>query len=125
MAKKYVVTGACVTHVPVDGPEGKTLVTLYQNTPLPEGVPEDRIQHLLDNNLIAEAGSDEAEERIAEAFAPNNAEPPQVPAAGKTVNGRSSKTDLVEHAVSQGMTREEAEGMTRDDLLDRYVRKGE
>lgn len=49
-------------------------------------------------------------------------EPDVAPSAGK-VNSRSSKGDLVEHAVTQGMAREDAEGLTRDELLDLYVRK--
>lgn len=124
---KYVVTGACVTHVPAAGPDGQMLVTLYQGAQLPEGVPEDRVKHLLDNNLIAKADSDEAEEAILESYAPNKgdqgpAEPKQDPAS-KPVNGRSSKDDLVAHAVANGMNEEDAKAMSRDDLLNMYVRK--
>jgi hypothetical protein len=132
MSKKYVVTGACVTHIPVAGPEGQMLTTLYQGSPMPEGVPDDRIQHLLDSNLIAAEGGD-ADEALAEAFAPAPAppnpavvpEPYTLPERAAKVNGRSSKADLVDHAVNQGMEREEAEAMSRDDLLNKYVRKGE
>lgn len=127
--KTYIVTGACVTHIPVAGPDGKMLVTLYQGAPLPEGVPDDRIRHLLDSNLIAVEGGD-ADEALAEAYAPAPEPPnpavipaPFDPMSVKPLDGRSSKQDLVEHAVRQGMSREEAEGMTRKDLADKYVRK--
>lgn len=129
MAKHYVVTGACVTHIPVTDSGGPMLVTLYQGAQLPEGVPEDRIKHLLDNNLIAAEGED-ADEALADAWAPAPAvpDPAVVPAPfaipeRKPVNGRSSKADLVDHAVDQGMDRDEADAMSREDLLDRYVRK--
>jgi hypothetical protein len=72
MAKNYVVTGACVTHIPVAGSEGTMLVTLYQGAPLPEGVPDDRVKHLLDSNLIDEVGG-----------SPRQAEPKQQPARGR------------------------------------------
>lgn len=116
MAKQYTVTAACVAHIPVDGPDGRMLAMFYQGAVLPEGVPADRIKHLLDAGLIAESGQVSEEEASARLTGE------ELPAK---VNGRSSKADLVEHAVAQGVTREEAEGMTRDDLLDRYVRKGE
>lgn len=114
MAKQYTVTAACVTHIPVDGPDGRMLATFYAGATLPEGVPADRIQHLLDAGLIAESGQVSEEEASARL---TGEDPPT------RLNGRSSKADLVDHAVRQGMTREEAEGMSRDDLLDRYVRK--
>ena len=131
MSKQYTVTAACVTHIPVAGPDGQMLVTLYQGAALPEDVPEDRIKHLLDNKLIAAQGGD-ADEALADAFAPAPAPPnpavvpePFDPAGAKPVNGRSSKADLVDHAVAQGESREDAEAMSRDDLLNKYVRKGE
>jgi hypothetical protein len=116
MAKQYTVTGACVAHIPVDGPDGRMLAMFYAGAVLPEGVPEGRIQHLLDAGLIAETGQVSEEEASARL----TGEP--VPT---TVNGRSSKSDLIEHAVGKGLPREEAEGMSREQILDRYVRKGE
>lgn len=111
MSKSYVVTGACVTHIPVAGPGGQMLVTLYQGAPMPEGVPDDRIKHLLDSKLIEEVGG-KAE--------PEEAKEPESP---KPLDGRSSKADLVAHAVTNGMNQEDAEKLTRDQLLDMYVRK--
>jgi hypothetical protein len=131
MATKYVVTGACVTHIPVAGPGGSMLETFYQGALLPAGVPDDRIKHLLDNNLIAAEGED-ADEALADAYAPASepvnpavVPPPFELPERRPVNGRSSRADLVEHAVQQGMDREEAEGMSREELRDRYVRKPE
>lgn len=104
MVKKYEVTGACVTHIPTVTTDGvETRITAYQGAILPDTVPAERIKHLLDVNLIKEVGGqDQATE-------------PQV-------NARSSKADLIEYAVQQGAARDEAEAMTRDQLLDRYVR---
>jgi hypothetical protein len=114
-SKQYVVTGACVTHIPVAGPDGQMLVTLYQGAPMPEGVPDDRIKHLLDSNLIEEVGGKVKAEPKEEGD-----EEPETP---KPLDGRSSKADLVAHAVANGMNQEDAEKLTRDQLLDMYVRK--
>lgn len=117
---KYVVTGACITHVPAAGPDGPLLVTLYQGAPLPEGVPADRVKHLLDNNLIAKVGD------VGEAMAEQQDNSGQGDGGSedpKPLNGRSSKADLVAHAVANGMSQEDAEAMSRDDLLGMYVRK--
>jgi hypothetical protein len=116
-SKQYVVTGACVTHIPVAGPDGQMLVTLYQGAPLPEGVPDDRIKHLLGSNLIEEVGGKAKAEPKKQAKEPDGSDKP------KPLNGQSSKPDLVAHAVTQGMTPEDAEKLTRDQLLDMYVRK--
>lgn len=112
-SKQYTVTGACVTHIPVAGPDGKMLVTLYQGAPMPEGVPDDRIKHLLDSNLIEEVGGEGGVEskEVKESDTP------------KPLNGRASKDDLVAHAVANGMNQDDAEAMSRDQLLDMYVRK--
>jgi hypothetical protein len=115
MSKNYVVTGACVTHIPVAGPGGQMLVTLYQGAPMPEGVPEARLKHLLDSNLIEEVGG-KAEPKKQAKESGDGDKP-------KPLNGQSSKADLVAHAVTQGMASEDAEKLTRDQLLDMYVRK--
>lgn len=117
MAKRYEVTGACITHIPVSTSQGPMLVTLYRGAALPADVPEDRIRHLLDSKLIAEVG-DAPAEPVEE----------QVPEGGQAgaVNSRSSKADLVAYGVAQGDgTQEELDALTRDQLLDRYVRKPE
>lgn len=113
MSKNYVVTGACVTHIPVAGPDGPMLVTLYQNAPMPEGVPDDRLKHLLDSKLIEEVKQAKAEPE------PEEAKEPEAP---KPLDGRSSKADLVAHAVANGMNQEDAEKLKRDELLAVYVR---
>lgn len=113
MAKNYVVTAPCVTHIPVSGSEGPMLVTLYQGSPMPEGVPEDRLKHLLDSKLIEEVGGKAKSE-------PEETKEPDAP---KPLDGRSSKADLVAHAVANGMSQDDAEKLTRDQLLDMYVRK--
>lgn len=112
-SKQYVVTGACVTHIPVAGPNGPMLVTLYQGASMPEGVPDDRIKHLLDSNLIEEVGGKAKAEPKQEDKDPDGPKP---------LDGRSSKADLVAHAVANGMNQEDAEKLKRDELLDMYVR---
>ncbi|MET8866530.1 hypothetical protein ABZW11_26630 [Nonomuraea sp. NPDC004580] len=113
MAKRYEVTGACITHIPVSTSQGPMLVTLYRGAALPADVPEDRIRHLLDSNLI---------EPIEDGSEPEPVEEESGPAG---VNSRSSKGELVEYGVAQGGDRAELDAMTRDQLLDRYVRKPE
>lgn len=53
------------------------------------------------------------------------AEHPTPPPPAQQVNARSSKGDLVEYGVAQGGDRDELDAMTREQLLDRYVRKPE
>jgi hypothetical protein len=107
MAKRYEVTGACVTHIPVSTSQGVMLTTLYRGAMLPADVPADRVKHLLDSNLVKPVGGDEPE-----------------PAEGKTaVNSRSSKADLVAYGVAHGDDRAELEALTREELLDLYVRQ--
>ncbi len=55
---KYQVIAPCITHIPVPGVGGTSLDTLYQGAILPDGVPQDRIKHLLDTGLIVEVGAD-------------------------------------------------------------------
>jgi hypothetical protein len=89
MSKNYVVTGACVTHIPVAGPDGKMLVTLYQGAPMPEGVPDDRLKHLLDSKLIEEVGgSSQSTEAKRQPARPKPAE--QKSADQKTGQGASA-----------------------------------
>lgn len=40
------------------------------------------------------------------------------------VNAASSRTDLVQYAITQGVARAAAEDMTRDQILDRFIRPG-
>lgn len=115
--KQYKVTAPCVVHIPVSSSDGPMLSTFYKDALLPEGVPDDRIKHLLDSNLIEEVGGKAKAEPKKQAKEPDGDDKP------KPLDGRSSKPDLVAHAVTQGMTPEDADGMTRDQLLDMYVRK--
>lgn len=58
MAKKtYQVCGAYVTHIEVDSESGTRLTDLNHGAILPEGVPQDRIDHLLSVGLIEEVDS--------------------------------------------------------------------
>lgn len=122
MPKKYQVVGACATDIPVATANGSIRVTLYRGNVLPEGVPEKRLEHLLDVGLIKELdkGEDptppEADAGVTPPVQSEGGEP-------KPLNARSPKPDLVEHAVSQGMERKDAEELTRDQLLELYVRK--
>jgi hypothetical protein len=138
---QYQVIAACVAHIPAMGPGGVTLGMYYQGAILPDGVPEDRIKHLLDAGMItavdkAESGhSDDAGEGRAPTQPPENEHPQQVeqaPAgdqpsvnAPTSVNSRSSKGDLVEYGVAHGGNRTELDALNRDQLIERYVRKPE
>jgi hypothetical protein len=56
---RYQVVAACVTNLPSPSastvrPGQTTLVTVYQGQLLPDGVPEDKIRHLLESGMIAE-----------------------------------------------------------------------
>lgn len=123
MAKSYQVVGACVTNVPVAGAQGTQLATFYAGQPLPEGVPADRIAHLLSVDLIKEVGGDAkpagATPAPAPVSAPGGDQVGQVP---ESVNGRSSKADLVAYGAAKGGDRAALDQLTRDELLDRYVR---
>jgi hypothetical protein len=117
MSKQYKVTAPCVVHVPVSTSDGPMLGTFYKDAILPGDVPAEKLKHLLDSGLIEEVGgSDRATEEEQDDGGSGDPKP---------LNGRSSKADLVAHAVANGMNREDAEAMSRDDLLDMYVRKSE
>ena len=118
MAKTFQVTGACVTNVPVTGAQGTQLATFYAGHLLPADVPADRIKHLLSVGLIAEIG--DSTPKTAEVSAPVSS---QGGGASTAVNARSSKADLVEHGVAQGGDRAKLDALTREQLLDRYVRQ--
>ena len=115
---QYQVIAPCVTHIPVPGPGGTSLDTLYAGAVLPEGVPQDRIEYLLEAGLIAQVGK-QADAATVNQLVPGQ---PAEPAGDKTVNSRSSKGELVDYGVSRGGNREELEGLTRDQLIERYVR---
>lgn len=54
--KQYKVTAPCVVHVPVSTSDGPMLGTFYKDAILPSDVPEEKVKHLLDSNLIEEVG---------------------------------------------------------------------
>lgn len=121
MPKKYQVVGACATDIPVATAEGSIRVTLYRGNVLPEGVPEARLEHLLSVGLIEELdkGEDPVPPEAQAGTAPSGEQGGEA-----KLNSRSSKGDLANHAVLKGdMTRDEADAMTRDQLLARYVTK--
>ncbi|MER7131252.1 hypothetical protein [Streptosporangium saharense] len=112
MAKQYQVVGACVTDIPTGGPMGPTRITLLTDAFLPPDVPAERIEHLLSVGLIKE---------VADPAAPAAEEEGSEPV--KTVTSRSSKQELIDYGVTCGDDRAELEALTRDQLLDRYVRQ--
>jgi len=134
MAKSYQVVGACVTNVPVAGPHGTQLATFYAGQPLPEGVPADRVKHLLSVGLIKETGgeakptgatpasSQQASKPASQTPANTGQQTGQPPQAPESVNGRSSKADLVAYGVAHGGNEAELDALTREQLIERYVR---
>jgi hypothetical protein len=119
VAKRYKVTAPCVVNVPVSSEQGAQLTTFYRDALLPAGVPADRVKHLLDSNLIEQVKGDTSVEEEQQDKVPEQEETPEVPA----VNSRSSKQDLVAYGVAKGDgTPEALDALTRDQLLDRYVR---
>lgn len=115
MAKTYQVTGACITNIPVSSATGTQLATFYSRNLLPAGVPDERIKHLLSVGLIEEVSDDAPE------LAPSM--PVQGEAPPASVNLRSSKGDLIEYGVANGGDRAELDNLTREQLLDRFVRQ--
>ncbi|MFI7125990.1 hypothetical protein ACIBQ1_09870 [Nonomuraea sp. NPDC050153] len=112
---RYEVTASCVAHIPVMTPGGLVLDMFYKGAILPDGVPAERLNHLVVAGMIRAVDEPGAPAREQ---ASDDGAPP-------SVNARSSKGDLVEYGVSQGGDRTELESMTREQLLDRYVRKPE
>jgi hypothetical protein len=71
--KQYKVTAPCVVHIPVSTSDGPMLSTFYKDASLPAGVPEEKLKHLLDGNLIEEVGG------AAKAEPEEDAEEPETP----------------------------------------------
>ncbi|NUW45548.1 hypothetical protein [Nonomuraea rhodomycinica] len=122
---QYQVVAPCVTHIPVASASGQMLATFYEGAILPAGVPADRVKHLLDSKLIK--ALDEPKAAVPAPVKTSSSETEPAPAEGgehlAKVNSRSSKGDLVEYGVAQGGDRAELDALTRDELLDRYVRQ--
>ncbi|MEV4179937.1 hypothetical protein AB0J28_00640 [Streptosporangium canum] len=122
MSKRYKVTAPCVANVPVSAAPDASMTIFYKDALLPEGVPAERLRHLLDGNMIEEIkGNEAAEQQKAEE---KSSTPTQAPASGgQGVNSRSSKAELVDHGVAQGGDRAELEKLTHKELQDRYLKQ--
>lgn len=114
MAKQYRVVGACVTDIPVQTSNGVIRTTLYQDAVLPEGVPAERIAHLLDVKLIEEIGGGKP--------APLVTRESIEAGAAKAVNSRSNKGELVDYGVAQGGNRDELEALNHKELQAKYLK---
>jgi hypothetical protein len=112
---QYVVTAACLVHVPFDTPQGKQLGTLYTGAVLPGSVPKERIKFWLDGGMIAKVDEEPAEEPAPSASS-DPATPPEVKAPPESGPG-SSKEAWVEYAVARGMARADAEALNKADLI--------
>lgn len=117
MATEYEVTAACVTHIPASTSAGPMLLTLYRGNRLPGGVPQERIQHLLDGGMIRAVEEPGPE--------PEPAVEGEGSATPSTVNSRSSKADLVAYGVAQGDDRDELEDMTVKELQALYLKSAD
>jgi hypothetical protein len=124
-AKRYRVTAACVVHIPIATQAGPTLGTLYRHSVFTAAPDSTKIQHLLDSGMIEEIGDD------GQPVASDPASGTPASAAASTepgsqapqVTARSTKAELVEYAVAQGMGRGEADKLTVKELVERYVRQ--
>lgn len=129
---QYQVVGECA-HVTVDSAAGRVSVLLYRPSPIPPGVPQERIDHLLSVGLIAKIGAGETIEYPApptpdappaevdepdpEVVKAREAAKAKLPADGSAPPANAAKDVWVEHAVKQGMDRTEAEKADRADLI--------
>lgn len=130
MAKYKVVAPYVTVRTATD--QGPRVVGLYQGAILPDDVPEESIQHHLDNDMIVEvdepARVEDEQPRLPNADdggEPDGGEPdsgegskPEPPAKN------ASKADWVDYAVTQGMKRSEAEQASRDELAARFAGSG-
>jgi hypothetical protein len=104
-------------------PSGPALGTYYQDAILPEGVPEAKIRHLLDSGMIraldAPKPDSGGESKVAEKKPDGTPDDP----APTSVNSASRKADLIDYGIAHGGDPSELETLTREQLLDRYVRQ--
>jgi hypothetical protein len=118
MAKKsYVVTAPYVT-LQTGTREGVRLLGFYQGSAVPDDVPDEQIQHHLDNDLIAEQA---AAEEILAGEVVGAAPAGSVTSAADPPAKSASKADWKAYAVSQGMAEDLAESTSRDDLAAQYL----
>lgn len=120
--KRYKVTAPCVVHIPTVNASGPSLGTFYQHAILPDGVPADKLKHLLDSSMIVEIGEDGAPVEQAAEKPAGDGDPGGGKAEAGKITARSSKGDLVAYAVTQGLAKEEAEALTVKDLVARFVK---
>jgi hypothetical protein len=133
--KRYRVTAACVVHVPVVTQAGPALGTLYRDAVFTADPDSEKVAHLLGSGMVEEIGDDgqlvasgppaPAKASAAKASAAK-AETGQGAGSGSQapqVTARSTKAELVDHAVAQGVDRGEAEKLTVKELQERYVRQ--
>lgn len=133
---QYRVKAPCLVHVPFNTPQGKQLGTLYAEALLPDGVPEEKIRFWLDGGMIEEIKAAEPDPgpEVAKSQGPepvkfdkggtlppaNGTETPDggpAPTPPPTSGQGASKAAWVDYAVDRGFEREQAEGMSRDDLI--------
>jgi hypothetical protein len=98
------------------------LGTFYKDAFLPDDVPPEKLDHLLEAKMIVEVeegGDNEPSSQTPEDVKERGESQQAQPA---TVNARSSKADLVAYGVARGASQAELEEMTREQLLDRYIR---
>lgn len=127
----YKVVGECA-HVKVDG----GLRLAYKGAPVPDGQDPKRLEHLLSTGLIAKVDDADLAPNaavVADEFATTGGQrvKPEVdseqeqkraaakaklPTDGSAPDGRASHEVWVEYAVSKGLSREESEKASKDDL---------
>jgi hypothetical protein len=122
--KTYVVKGAYVT-APVTSDQGTVILGFQKGAPLPDSVPQDSIDHLLSVDLITE-NADEVDIYAPTATLDALGRTPAGDDSGDNSDGPPAKSapkaEWVEHAVTQGMPRDQAEAATTQQLQDKYAR---
>jgi hypothetical protein len=116
MAKRYVVTAPYITVV-TGTQDGPKLLGFYTGATLPDDVTDESIQHHLRLDMIATVA--DAEKAAAEPAEPDdglgtltNPEQPK---------GNASLEEWQEYATASGMTADELDGLTRDDIRALYA----
>lgn len=117
MAKAtYLVTAPYITVV-TGTHDGPKLLGFYTGATLPDDVSDEAIEHHLNLGMIAE-------QKAAEAALTEPAEPAD--GLGTLTNpeqpkGNASLEEWTAYATASGMTADELEGLTRDQIRDRYT----
>lgn len=107
----YRVTAPYVT-VQTQGLTGPVVVGLYAGALLPDDVPDATIKHLSDNGMI-----EKGDEVIGQPEAQALLEQPTRPEAPAKSAG---KAEWVDFAVARGMARDDAEAVTKEQLVAVY-----